>query len=82
MDIIFMNSENRLILNLTNKRNLKRSDKYVALLNLSIYYTWKNIKELYKNNKCKISAPAWNHKIAWWMDHILCQVFKTILSIS
>ena len=65
MDTIFMNSENsktsdphRLLLNLTDKINLKRSDKYVALSNLSIYYTWKNIKDLYKNSKFKISAPA------------------------
>ena len=47
----------RILLNLLNKINLKRSDKYVALSNLSIYYTWKNIKKLYKNNKFKISAP-------------------------
>ena len=33
----------RLLLNLTEKINLKRSDKYVALSNLNIYYTWKNI---------------------------------------
>ena len=52
MDTIFMNSENskttdphRLLLNLTDKINLRRSDKYVALSNLSIYYTWKNIKK-------------------------------------
>ena len=32
----------------------------MALANLSIYYTWKNIKSLYKNNKFKISAPTWN----------------------
>ena len=51
MDTIFMNSENiktsdthRLLLNLTDKINLKRSNKYVALSNLSIYDTWKNIK--------------------------------------
>ena len=50
MDTIFMNFENsktfdphRLLLNLLNKINLKRSDKYVALSNLNIYYTWKNI---------------------------------------
>ena len=56
-----MNSENiktsysrRLLLNISNKINLKRSDKYVALSNLSIYYTWKNIKKTYKNNKLKI----------------------------
>ena len=65
MNTIFMNSENsetsdphRLLLNLTDKTNLKRSDKYVALSNLSIYYTWKNIKKSYKNNKFKISAPT------------------------
>ena len=47
-----MNSKNsktsdphRLLLNISEKINLKRSDKYVALSNLSIYYTWKNIKE-------------------------------------
>ena len=52
MDTTFMNSENskttdphRLLLNLTDKINLRRSDKYVALSNLSIYYTWKNIKK-------------------------------------
>ena len=67
MDTIFLNSENsktsdphRLLLNLSHKINLKRSDKYVALSNLSIYYTWKNIKKSYKNNKFKISAPTWN----------------------
>ena len=69
MDTIFMNSENskttdphRLLLNLTDKINLRRSDKYVALSNLSIYYTWKNIKKWYKNNKFKISAPTWDEK--------------------
>ena len=46
----------RLLLNLTNKVNLKRSDKYVALANISMYYIWKNIKTSYKNNKLKISA--------------------------
>ena len=64
MDAIFMNSENsktsdsrRLLPNLLDKVNLKRSHKYVALSNLSIYYTWKNIKKSYKNNKFKISGP-------------------------
>ena len=52
----------RLLLNLTDKTNLKRSDKDVALSNLSNYYTWENIKRLYKNNKFKISAPTWNEK--------------------
>ena len=51
MNTIFMNPKNsgtsdphRLLLNLTDKINLKRSDKYVALSNLSIYFTWKKIK--------------------------------------
>ena len=64
-----MNSKNsktsephRLLLNLTEKIDLKRSDKYVALSNLSIYYTWKNIKRTDKNNKFKISAPIWNEE--------------------
>ena len=62
MDTVLMNSENskttdpyRLLLNLTNKINLKRSDKYGVLSNLSMYYTLKNIKNSYKNNKFKIS---------------------------
>ena len=70
MNTVFMNSKNsetsdpyRLLLNLTDKINLKSSDKYVALLNLSINYTWKNIKKLYKNNKFKISAPSWNKEL-------------------
>ena len=32
----------------------------MALANLSIYYTWKNVKSIYNNNKFKISAPTWN----------------------
>ena len=45
----------KLLLNLSDKINFKRNDKYIALSNLSIYYTWKNIKSLYKNNKFKTS---------------------------
>ena len=50
-----------ILLNLSDKIYL-RSDKYITLSNLSIYYTWKNIKKSYKNNKFKISAPTWNNK--------------------
>ena len=67
MDTIFMNPENSrtseyhvLILKLTDKLDLRRGDKSIALSNLSIYYTWKNIKSSYNNNKFKISAPTWN----------------------
>ena len=64
-----MNSEsiktsdhNRLLINLTDKIDLRKKDRYIALSNLSIYYTWKNIKKSYKNNKFKISAPTWNEE--------------------
>ena len=60
-----MNSKNsetadrhRLLPNPSDKINLKRSDKNVALSNISIYYAWKNIKTSYKNDKFKISAPT------------------------
>ena len=43
---------------LTDKLNLKNPNKNTALANLSIYYTWKNIKSECKNNKFKISAPT------------------------
>ena len=69
MDTILMNSENSrtsedhvLTRKLTDKLDLRRGQKTVALSNLSIYYTWKNIKSSYNNNKFKISAPAWSEK--------------------
>ena len=43
-----------------HKLNLKNPNKNIALGNLSIYYTWKNIKSAYNNNKFEISAPTWN----------------------
>ena len=67
MDTIFMNSDNSksskphiLILKLTNKLDLRIGEKVIALSNLSIYYTWKNIKSSYNNNKFKISTSTWN----------------------
>ena len=47
---------------MSQRLDLKSSDKHVALQNLSIYYTWKNIRKQYKNNKLKIKAPTWNDK--------------------
>ena len=62
-----MNSKNTqtskahvLILKFTDKLDLRRGENRIALSNLSIYYTWKNIKNSYNNNKFKISAPTWN----------------------
>ena len=51
-----------LVLKLTNKLDLRIGEKIISLSNLSIYYTWKNIKNSYNNNKFKISAPTWNDK--------------------
>ena len=64
-----MNSENSKIsephilkLKLTNKLDLRVDKKVIALSNLSIYYTWNNIKSSYDNHKFKISAPTQNEK--------------------
>ena len=69
MDTIFVNSKNSktskphiLKLKLTDKLDLRIGENFIALSNLSIYYTWKNIKSSYNNNKFKISAPTWNEE--------------------
>ena len=65
METIFINTENskknerhKFILNLSQRLHLRSMDKGVALQNLSIYYTWKNIRIQYKTNKPKIIAPT------------------------
>ena len=67
METFFMNSKNsktnepnRFKYDLIDKLDLKNPNKNIALANLSIYYTWKNVKSTYNNNKFKISAPTWN----------------------
>ena len=64
-----MNSDNSktpkahiLNLKLTSKLDLRLGEKVIALSNLSIYYTSKNVKSSYNNNKFKISAPTWNEE--------------------
>ena len=81
-----MNSKNsktsdphRLLLNLADKMILKRSDKYVALSSLKIYYTWKNIKKSYKNDKYLLQHGMKN--LNYLMDHTLYQIFGIILNI-
>ena len=66
MNTIFVNSDNSktskshiLQLRLANKLDLRIGKKVIPLLNLSIYYTWKNIKHSYNNNKFKVSVPTW-----------------------
>ena len=65
MNAIFVNSKNiktsnpySVLLDLSDKINLKRSEKCVVLSSLSIYYVWKNIKKSYRINKFKTSAPT------------------------
>ena len=67
METIFMNTEkiktnepHKFFLNLSQRLNLRSSYKHVALQNIPIYYTWKNIRKQNKNNKLKIIAPTWN----------------------
>ena len=82
MDTIFMSSKinktsetQRLLLKLFYKINLKGSNKHVALSNLNMYSTWKNMK----THTETISAPTWNENM---MDHIPYLIFQIILSIS
>ena len=65
METFFMNSKNsktsepyKFKYDLIDKLDLRNPNKNMALANLSIYYTWKNVKSTY--NKFKISAPTWN----------------------
>ena len=67
METCFMNTKNsktngpnRFKYDLIDNLDLKNPIKNVALVNLSIYYTWKNVKSIYNNSKFKISAPTWN----------------------
>ena len=56
------NESNKPLYQLNDKLNLKNPNKNMELANLSIYYTWKNIKSEYNNNKFKVSTPTWNHE--------------------
>ena len=83
MGTIFMNTKNsatnephKFRFSLSDKRNLKNPNKNIALGNLSIYYTLKNIKSAYNNNKFKI----WNNTCLVFV--ILLKTFKTTLNLS
>ena len=84
-----MNSENsktseshRFRLDLTGKLDLKDPKKNMALENLSIYYTWENIKSEYNNNKFEISAPAGVILLIYLMVLILLRTFGIIMNLS
>ena len=90
METIFMNTENsktnesnKFIYQFTDKLNLKNpNNKNIGLVNLSIYYTWKNFKSSCNNNIFKISAPTWNDELISLMDHILFQTFRITFNLS
>ena len=67
MEVIFMNTENnkmnephKFVLNLSQRLYLRSSGNHAAIQNLSVYYTWKNIRNQYKNDKLKTISPTWN----------------------
>ena len=81
MDTIFMNSENSktskthvFILKLTNKLDLRIGEKIIALLNLTIYNMWKNIKNSYDNNKFKISDGLYS--VSDYFGYVLTRMIK------
>ena len=89
MDTIFMNSENsntsdprKLLLNVSNKIDFNRSDKYVALSNLSILYARKNSYSHTGLINLKYLGQREIKNLNYQMNHILYQIFKIILSIS
>ena len=87
MDTIFMNTKNRqtskphvLILKFTDKLDLRRGQNRIALPNLNIYYTCKNIKSSYNNNNFKYQHQHGMINLSYLMNRILYQVFKIILN--
>ena len=88
METFFMNSKNsktnepnRFKYDLIDKSDLKNPNKNMALANLSIYYTWKNVKSTYSNNKFKIQHQLGIKHLTFLMDRIIYQKYKAILNI-
>ena len=88
METFFMNSKNsrtkepnRFKYDLIDKLDLKNPNKNMALANLSIYYTWKNIKSTYNNNNLKYQHQLGMKHLICPMDCIIYQKYKIILNI-
>ena len=88
METFFMNTKNsktneshKFKYDLIDKLDLRNTNKNMALANLSIYYSWKNVKSIYRNNKFKISAPTWSQKFDLPMDCIIYQKYKIISNV-
>ena len=67
METMLLNTEDiktnvphKFVVHWLERLELRSSDKHVALQNMPIYYLWKNIKKLYRNNELKIISPTWN----------------------
>ena len=65
---------------LNDKLNLKNPNKNISLVNLSIYYAWRNIKSSYYNNKFKYMLNIEMMNLISLMDHILYLIYKIILN--
>ena len=88
METFFMNTKNsktnepnRFKYDLIDKLDLKNPNKNMALRSLSIYYTWKNVKSIYNNNKFKLLHLHGMIHLIYPMDHIIYQKYKIILNI-
>ena len=89
MDTLSMNSKNsktsdpnRQLLKFTDKADLKRSDKYIALSNLPLYYKRKNIKSHTKIMNLKYQLKHGMNNLNYLMDYILYQIFKITLNFK
>ena len=76
------NEPHKFRLSLLDKLNLKKPNKNISLVNLSIYYTWNISKSTYNNNKFKISAPTWNDTFDLPDGSYSFDEFKTTLNLS
>ena len=88
METFFMNTKNsktnepnRFKYDLIDKLDLKNQNKNMALVNLSIYYTWKNVKSTYKTISLKYQHHLGIKHLTCLMDRIIYQKYKTILNI-
>ena len=88
METFFMNSKNsktnkpnRFKYDLIDKLDLKNPNKNMALANLSIYYTWKNVKSTYNNISLKYQHQFGMKHLIYLMDRIIYQKYKIILNI-
>ena len=84
-----MNMENsktsaphKLLINSSHILDLKSLNKVVAFQNLSLYYTWKNIRKQHENDKLKIIAPAWNDEFKLPDGFFQRQILKIISCAS